>query len=74
MHSEESRISDGILEGSVIVHFVSKNVVLKYGIRDGVFGIRAISCAFFTGVRVRVRVRVRVSVRVRVRVRVRGNG
>ena len=35
---EESGIYDGIFEGSVIVHIVSENIVVEYGIIDGFFG------------------------------------
>ena len=35
MCSEESVIHDGIFEGRVILHLVSKNIVVESGIRDG---------------------------------------
>ena len=74
MRSKESGIFDQFFEYSVIIHLVSKSIVVESGIRD-IFWICVMSCTLYSMVRVMVRVRVfgvhlssPAMVRVRVRV------
>ena len=55
---EESVMFMGGFEGSVIVRLVSKNIVVKSGIRDGYFEFECFFCAFFVRVGVGFMVRV----------------